>query len=116
MKLITAALVAVFSADAANPTTTTPPAPAAPTPAAPTLPAQLARVDELYRRRDERVPWTEMQQLVVSTLARAPNDYGVLWRAARLYYWLSDDPAVTNEQRSKWGEQGWALAERAIGA
>ena len=113
MKLITAALIAVFSADAANPSPTAPPPAAAPAPA-PTLAAQLARIDELYRRRDERAAWGEQQQLVVSTLARAPNDYGVLWRAARLYYWLSDDPLVTNEQRSKWGEQGWDLAEHAI--
>ncbi len=83
-------------------------------PSAAPLAAQIARIDELHRRRDDRVAWNEEQQLVQATLARAPNDYGVLWRAARFYFWLSDDPNVTNDQRSRWGQQGWDLAEHAI--
>jgi hypothetical protein len=93
------------------------PASAAPAPvpaAAPTLAAQLARIDELFRRRDDKAAWSEEQQLVQATLTRAPDDYGVLWRAARFYFWLSDDPGVTSDQRSRWGQQGWDLAERAI--
>jgi tetratricopeptide (TPR) repeat protein len=93
-------------------------APPAPPPAAPAatmpLPAQLARIDELHRRRDDHAAWSEEQQLVQATLARAPNDFGTLWRAARIYFWLSDDPNVSSDQRSKWGQQGWDLAERAI--
>ena len=95
------------------PTAPTPPTPAAPS-APPTLAAQLARIDELHRRRDDRGAWNEEQQLVQATLARAPNDYGTLWRAARFFFWLSDDPGVTSDQRSRWGQQGWDLAERAI--
>ncbi len=75
-------------------------------PAAPTLAAQLARIDELHRRRDEHAAWTEEQQLVQATLARAPADYGVLWRAARFYFWLSDDPNGTSDQRSQLGTAG----------
>ncbi|HVR63370.1 MAG TPA: hypothetical protein VMU50_15825, partial [Polyangia bacterium] len=56
------------------------------------------------------------QQLAAAALARAPHDYGILWRAARVYFWLSDDPAVANDQRSKWGKQGWDLAEQAVAA
>jgi len=90
-------------------------APSAPPPAATmSLPAQLARIDELHRRRDDHAAWAEEQQLVQAALARAPNDYGVLWRAARVYFWLSDDPNASSDQRSKWGQQGWDLAERAI--
>jgi Tetratricopeptide repeat len=90
-------------------------APAAPEAAVgPALPAQLARIDELHRRRDDKAAWHEEQQLVQATLARAPNDYGTLWRAARLYFWLSDDPGVTSDQRSRWGQQGWDLAEHAV--
>ena len=87
---------------------------AAPFSAALSLPAQLARIDELHRRRDDHAAWSEEQQLVQATLASAPNDYGALWRAARLYFWLSDDPNVSSDQRSKWGQQGWDLAEHAI--
>ena len=56
------------------------------------LPALLARVDDLYRRRDDKAAWHEQQRLVQSLIARAPNEYGVLWRAARFYFWASDDP------------------------
>ena len=79
-----------------------------------TVAAQLAHIDELHHRRDDAAAWAEEQRLVQATLARAPNDYGVLWRAARLYFWLSDDPGSTSEQRSRWGQQGWDLAEHAV--
>jgi tetratricopeptide (TPR) repeat protein len=78
------------------------------------LAAQLARIDELHRRRDDRAAWNEEQQLIQATLVRAPQDYATLWRAARFYFWLSDDPGVTSDQRSRWGQQGWDLAERAV--
>jgi hypothetical protein len=87
-------------------------APAAAEPA--TLAATLARIDELQRRRDDHAAWAEEQRLVQTALARAPSDYGVLWRAARLYFWMSDDPGASKDQRSKWGKDGWDLAERAI--
>jgi tetratricopeptide (TPR) repeat protein len=78
------------------------------------VPAQLARIDELHKRRDDRAAWAEEQRLVQATLARAPRDFGALWRAARYYFWASDDPGVGSDQRSKWGKDGWDLAERAI--
>ena len=133
MKLIAVAFVALLSSlsgEAGTPPS--PPSGAAPVVSpvaspgvAPSLPAggaaavpplaqQLAKIDELHRRRDEHVPWSQEQELVQATLARAPNDYGVLWRAARLYFWLSDDPTATSDQRSRWGQQGWDLAEHAI--
>jgi hypothetical protein len=87
-------------------------APAPPTPEP--LPAVLQRLDELYRRRDDRAAWAEQQRLAQATLARAPQDYGVLWRVARIYFWLSDDPGQSNDQRSKLGKDGWDFAERAV--
>jgi tetratricopeptide (TPR) repeat protein len=78
------------------------------------IPASLARVDDLYRRRDDKGAWHEEQRLVQGLLARAPNDYEVLWRAARFYFWASDDPGVSKEQRSRWGKDGWDIAEKAI--
>ena len=47
-------------------------------------------------------------------LARAPNDYELLWRAARFYFWASDDPGLPRDQRSRWGKDGWDIAEHAI--
>jgi hypothetical protein len=103
VNLLTAALAVLLSVDAAAP-------------AEPSLAAQLARIDELHRRRDDRAAWGEEQRLAQAAVGRAPQDYGALWRAARVYFWLSDDPGVSAEQRSKWGKEGWDLAERAITA
>lgn len=80
------------------------------------VPALLARVDELHKHRDDRAAWNDEQRLVQALLGRAPNDYGVLWRAARFYFWAADDPGSPRDQRSRWGKDGWDLAERAIAA
>lgn len=90
-----------------------PPAAAAPAGPAP-LSQVLARIDQLHARRDDRAAFAEEQSLVQGALARAPQDYNVLWRAARYYFWLADDPGQSNEQRSRVGKEGWDLAERAI--
>jgi hypothetical protein len=89
---------------------------AAPAPDPTPLAKTLERVDELHKRRDDRAAFGEEQSLVQGALARAPQDYGVLWRAARLSFWLSDDPGQSLEQRSRIGKEGWDLAERAIAA
>lgn len=77
--------------------------------------AQLfAKVDELWKRRDDRAAFGEQKALLEQALARSPNDYGVLWRAARWYFWRSDDPELSTEERTKLGKHGWDLAEKAI--
>ncbi|HVZ72234.1 MAG TPA: hypothetical protein VHJ20_07655 [Polyangia bacterium] len=114
MNLLTAALVAVLTVETSGDARTAPPvAPAAPAPG-PTLAQTLERIDQLHRRRDDRAAFAEEQTLVQATLARAPQDYAVLWRAARYYFWLSDDPGLPKEERSRFGKDGWDLAERAI--
>jgi hypothetical protein len=89
--------------------------PDAATAPAPTPLAKIfERVDELHKRRDDRTAFAEEQSLLQGALAHAPQDYGVLWRAARLYFWLSDDPGQSADLRSRVGKDGWDLAERAI--
>jgi hypothetical protein len=87
-------------------------------PAAPAGPPPLsqivAHIDQLHARRDDRAAFAEEQSLVQGALARAPQDFGVLWRAARWYFWYADDPGQSNEVRSRAGKDGWDLAERAI--
>jgi tetratricopeptide (TPR) repeat protein len=78
------------------------------------FPPVLARIDELHRRRDDKTAFAEEQRLVQAGLARAPNDYEILWRAARFYFWASDDPGLPRDQRSRWGKDGWDIAEHAI--
>jgi len=81
-----------------------------------TLGQVKARIDALHRRRDDRAALAEERRLVDGALARASGDYEVLWRAARLYFWLSDDPSIATDERSKIGKIGWDVAERAIAA
>ena len=48
--------------------------------------------------------------------AAAPNDYRVLWRQARLYFWISDDPALSNDEKSRLGKRAWEYGDRATQA
>jgi len=79
-----------------------------------TLAESVAEVDALHLRRDDRGALAAEQTLVDSLVAAAPNDFAVLWRAARLAFWISDDPGLDTAKRSAVGKQGWELAERAI--
>ena len=111
MNLISVALALLLTVEAGTDARQVPvPAPAGPPP----LSQVLARIDQLHVRRDDRTALAEQQTLVQGALARAPQDYGVLWRGARYYFWLADDPGQSVEQRSRVGKDGWDLAERAI--
>jgi tetratricopeptide (TPR) repeat protein len=112
--LVSAPLAAILLVGAGAGTAGAPGANAIGNPAAAPIPALIARVDELHKRRDDKAAWHEEQRLVQTLIARAPDDYGALWRAARFYFWASDDPGVSKEQRSRWGKDGWEIAERAI--
>ena len=80
----------------------------------PAVARMLERIDELHKHRDDEKAWAEEQALVKDALARAPQDYGVLWRAARSSFWLADDPGRSGDERSRFGKEGWDLAERAV--
>jgi hypothetical protein len=113
VNLLTVAVVLVLSVDAATGAGGGSPGVAHDGGAVPAPAALAARIDELHRRRDDRGAFSEEQRLIQAGLARAP-DYGLLWRAARFYFWASDDPSLPKEQRSRWGKDGWDIAERAI--
>jgi hypothetical protein len=54
---------------------------------------------------------------VKSTLDRAeklaPEDFEVLYRISRYYFWTADDPSITNEEKSRLGKLGWDYGDRA---
>jgi tetratricopeptide (TPR) repeat protein len=74
----------------------------------------VTRVDELWKRRDDPAAFAQQKTLLEQALARAPSDYGVLWRLARWYAWKSDDPTLAKADRVNLGKLGWDLAERAV--
>jgi len=76
----------------------------------------LAKVDAAWPRRDEPGGLEEGRAALEAARAIAPGAYAVLWRQARLEAWLSEDPALKDEQKSKLGKRAWELAEQAIAA
>jgi hypothetical protein len=82
--------------------------------AAPSPAETLARIDALHARRDDLQALAEERRLVDAAVAESGAAYGVLWRAARVYVWMGDDPSLPTDQRSRLGKTGWELAERAI--
>jgi tetratricopeptide (TPR) repeat protein len=84
--------------------------------AEPALPELLARLDALHPRRDDPAALAEARRLAAAALAQAPNDYGVLWRAARVTFTASDVPGLPTDERSRLGKQAYDYAQRAIAA
>lgn len=76
----------------------------------------VARSDAAYVRRDEPGALDEVRRPLEEAERLAPGDYGVLWRLARLEFWLADDPAVNDEEKSRLGKRAWEYGERAIAA
>lgn len=81
---------------------------------APSAAEMTARLDALHARRDDPAALREAQLLADAAVARAPSDYGVLWRAARVLFDESDDKRRPADDRSKLAKQAYDLAQRAI--
>ena len=80
------------------------------------LRALLARVDAEWSHRDEPGLMEDIRRLLEKAEQLAPDDYGVLWRLARYYFWVSDDPKIPNDEKSKLGKKAWEYGDRATAA
>jgi tetratricopeptide (TPR) repeat protein len=96
----------------AGPTDGAPPAGAGAPPGA----ERFAEADAAYARRDDPGETDRIKELLTASERAAPDDYEVLWRLARLYAWISDDPAIADKEKSRLGKIGWEIAERAAAA
>ncbi len=76
----------------------------------------LAQADTSYTRRDDPAQLTAHRAQLAEAEKLAPNDYEVLWREARLYFWLADDPAIPPKEKSRLGKTGWDYGDRATAA
>ena len=101
----------------------TPPAPAAAAaPAAqaaaasPELAALLAEIEANWVVRDTPGKMDLDLALLQKAEKIAPGDYEVLWRFARHYYWLADDPAISGDEKARLGKLTWDWSDRATQA
>jgi hypothetical protein len=94
---------------------TGPAAPTGPVAAAAVDPlrALLAQVDEVWLVRDTPGKMDQVNALLEKARPLAPDDYGVLWRTARYYYWQADDPAIADAEKARLGKLAWEWADRA---
>jgi len=74
--------------------------------------AVAERADALHRRRDEAALEKEQETLLLAALKDAPEDYGLLWRMARLRHWQAD--GAKGEAQGKLGKEGWDWGDKAI--
>jgi tetratricopeptide (TPR) repeat protein len=74
---------------------------------------RLARADAAWPTRDEPAVIDRVRSDLEAAERTAPDDYGVLWRLARLYFWISDDPNFPDDQKSKLGKTAWEYGDRA---
>ncbi len=81
--------------------------------AAASLLGLFAEADAAYRHRDEPGQLGLVRDRLAEAEKLAPDDYGVLWRLARLWFWVSDDPKVAADDRSRIGKRAWDYGDRA---
>jgi tetratricopeptide (TPR) repeat protein len=79
-------------------------------------PPSVAETDRLYARRDQPGVIAELKDKLAEAEKAAPDDYEVLWRIARLNYWLADDPNLKSEEKSRLGKIAWEYGDRASAA
>ena len=80
------------------------------------VPALLTQVDEEWQRRDEPGLIERIRSQLERAEKAAPDDYGVLWRLAQYYFWLSDDPTLKDDEKSRLGKKSWDYGDRATAA
>jgi hypothetical protein len=73
----------------------------------------LASSDAAYLRRDEPGQLEILKSSLDQAERLAPDDFDVLWRISRFYFWTADDPRITNEEKSRLGKLGWDYGDRA---
>ncbi len=90
---------------------------AAPPAAAPAADAASysAKLDELWKTRDAEGASKANDDVIRDGLKAFPNDYEILWRAARIRWWFAD--GMTEERiKKQTAKEGWNFAKRAVEA
>lgn len=92
------------------------PAPQTPAPAQAAAPAPKSPVeqfDALWPQRDNAKVAKQLSDIAKQALERSPNDYGMLWRSARLTQWQADG-IDSDEYKKILGKQCWDVGQKAV--
>jgi cytochrome c-type biogenesis protein CcmH/NrfG len=81
-------------------------------PALAATPEELSSWDALYARRNDAAAVKQLDEALQKALQSAPEDYEVLWRAARLRQWQADGSTDAKVKKNL-GKQTWELGDRA---
>jgi hypothetical protein len=108
-----ALLLAAGLARAGEPADAPPTTTAAAAPAAPSLEQLYARADLAFHVRDQAGKMEEVDNVLAEAARLAPDDYGLLWRESRQYFWRSDDPKLPKDLKSQLGKAGWEKGDHA---
>lgn len=106
------AQIAASSTASGSPATAAPPAGAR----RPDPSPLLAAVDREWPGRDAPGAIERIRGQLAEAEKLAPDDYGVLWRQARLFFWLADDPRLPSKEKSRLGKTSWDYGDRAARA
>jgi tetratricopeptide (TPR) repeat protein len=81
-------------------------------PALAATPEELSAWDALYARRADAAAVKQLDEALRKALQSTPEDFEVLWRAARLRQWQTDG-ATDSKAKKSLGKQTWELGDRA---
>lgn len=81
-------------------------------PALAATPEELSAWDALYARRGDAAAFKQLDEALTKAVQATPEDYEVLWRAARARNWQADG-ATDSKAKKNLGKQTWELGDRA---
>jgi hypothetical protein len=76
-------------------------------------PPDYAPLDQLFAQRDQPGVTEKLEAALAEAIKAAPQDYGLLWRRARIGQWKADG-ATDSEQKKLLGKECWASADVAL--
>jgi tetratricopeptide (TPR) repeat protein len=82
-------------------------------PAASDLDALLATADAAWTVRDEPGKQAELAAVLDDASRMAPGSYAVLWRQARHFGWLAEEPKLADAEKSRIGKLAWEAGDKA---
>jgi hypothetical protein len=76
--------------------------------------SDAAQLDDFYAKREDAAAAKQGDAAVDAALKASPNDYGILWRAARWKWWAAD--GSSGELKKRLGKEAWNIGEQAVKA